>query len=297
VIGSTLAFEEDGTWVFPETYIETETKVFTVTATDLLGDKAEAQVTVYDLPALELNVRQVTLVVGMSWVFSASGGKSPYTWAVDDVLQDPDPAADPVLNDSFTFRPGGEGEYWVSVTDNMELSQTAVVQVVPDPGEGAALAITPTVAYVLVGDQLAFTALGGTGPYTFSSSASPSDPECFAVPNANPAIYLAGVEGPDTVTLTDGEGASVTAAVTVVAAGEPLAIFPLNPTVSAIGDTVQFTATGGRPPYRFFSKKPAWGSIDPVTGLYTQITVNNVVVGVEDDSGTIATTVVKLVVE
>jgi hypothetical protein len=280
-LNATLTPKDDRTWIFEggEVTDPDITANYTIEVTDLLGKTATAVVTVYKLSPLTLNVQEVTLVQGDSWTFTVTGGLSPYTWELEDEPQAPVPDTD----NAFTYEAGAEGTYTLSVTDSIEVSRIATVLVVPVP---PALQITPTSASVLTGGQLAFTALGGTSTYSFSATGG-------SITNTNPATYTApGTAGTRTISVTDGVD-TVLATVSVIEA-PPLVLSPESPTVSAVGDTVQFTASGGTPPYSFSSKKPWWGSMDAETGLYTQLRkYRKVGVAVRDAAGTLVTTVVK----
>jgi hypothetical protein len=280
----------DNTWVFQGKDITGESELFTIEATDLLGNTATAEVTVYYVPSpLELSVSEVTLLVGQSWTFIASGGSGGYTWAVDDLAAVPPPSPD-----TFPYVAVTPGSHTVTVTDSVGVSQAATVTVealVPD----APLAITPTSATVEVNGSLSFTAIGGSGPYTFEVVAD-GDSGNFAVADANPATYLApGTARTDEIKLTDDAGATVSARVTVISVST-LSLSPQNPILSGIGDTIQFQAKGGTGPgtYTFTSSKPNQGRIDPVTGFYEQLGLKNVTVTVTDGSGAKEDAIVKV---
>jgi hypothetical protein len=90
----------------------------------------------------------------------------------------------------------------------------------------------------------------------------------------------------------------VEAVAEVTSTGEALVISPSGPTVSAVGDEVQFSASGGSPytaePYYTFSTNKAdMGTVDPATGLYRQMGEGNVVVSVMDSAGLKDNTLVK----
>jgi hypothetical protein len=286
IVSGAVTQESDVTWLFPaQTAITGTSEDFPIVVTDRAGKLATATVTVYALPPLELNVTEVTIVLGGSFNFTVTGGQSPYTWAVEGVPQPPDPDADPTLNEIFTFTPAAAGIFWVSVMDALPMSCAATVTVVEAPAAGTPLEITPTSAAVLSGGQLSFTALGGTGPYTFSAEPGLGT---FVYPNANPATYTAPAVVDVTVvtvTLTDDyNGDFVTATVKVTV--NPLTLFPIGPTVSAIRDTVQFKASGGTGPgtYTFTTGQEEEGTIDS-TGLYTQWGIRNNLVTVKDAAG------------
>ncbi len=292
-MGAGLAAREDATWVFPGRDIPGQSQLFTIQATDLLGNTASAQVTVYAVPApLVLDVTAVTLVVGGSWTFHASGGSGPYSWSVNEVPVSPPPVPDT----AYTYLAAAAGVHALAVTDSIGLSQSATVTV-REAAPGAPLEITPLSATVAPKGTATFLALGGTGEYTFEVVAGGAG-GTIASAGANPATYQApAYSGSDTVRVSDG-GSSVTAAVLVIdPAAPPLSLSPQSPTVAAVGDRIQFQASGGTGPgtYTFSTNKPAIASIDPLTGSYLQLREGHAVVAVRDAAGASAHTLVQFV--
>ena len=293
LVSGALAPKAGNTWVFEGKTISGTAESFTIQATDLLGNTATAEVTVYAVPApLVLDVTEVTLLVGDSWTFHASGGSGSYSWSVDDVPVNPPPAPD----DAYNYTSSTAGTYTVTVTDSIGLSQAATVTVkAPDPN--APLEITPTSMTVKRGGTATFMALGGSGDYTFAVVPGGAGGSFFDA-RANPATYTAPASsGTDTASLSDGID-TVTATVTVVdPAAQPLILSPQNPTVAAIGDRIQFQASGGSGTgewtYKFSTNKPGTGFIDPATGSYEQLKEGHVVVTVRDGAGASAHTLVK----
>ena len=285
-VGAAIIPKDDHTWEFPPTIVTSgESQVFTLTATDLLGKVATAEVTVYKLPPLVLSVQNVTLLEGDSWTFSVTGGKSPYAWFLDNTPQG--------AGGSYVFPATAAGSYTVSVTDTIGVARAALVQVVPAPPPGSPLAIMPASVTVLVGHTVIFTAMGGSGSYTFSASGGAITPE----PDGNPATYVAGTKGSQTVSVGAGSETANAAVTVVTSPVQALALSPDSPTVSAVDDTIEFAASGGTAPYGFSTDHPAWGSISATgafTGLYTQLEANrNVMVRVTDANGTSVSTMVK----
>ena len=291
-LGAGVTPKGGNTWVFPGKDISAESELFTVEATDLLGQKATAEVTVYAVASpLELNVSEITLLVGQSWSFTATGGSGGYAWAVDDLTADPPPSPD-----TFPYVAVTPGGHTVTVTDSVGVSRSAAVTVLLyDPA--ASLEISPPEVTVLVGGTAYFTALGGSGAYTFEVLPGGAG-GIFSVANSNPAAYSApATAGSDTIKLTDDAGGTASATVSVVPAGNPPVLSPESPTVSVIGDTIQFSASGGTGlgTYTFSTNKPGTGYIDPVTGSYVQLKEGHVVVTVRDQDGLTDNTLVKFV--
>ncbi|OHD69708.1 MAG: hypothetical protein A2V99_03275 [Spirochaetes bacterium RBG_16_67_19] len=289
-LGAGVTRKGGTTWVFPGKDISAESELFTVEATDLLGQKATAEVTVYAVASpLELNVSKITLLLGQIWTFSATGGSGGFAWFVDGVEQ-------AATGNSFEYTANAAGTYTVTVTDSVGVSRSAAVTVLLyDPA--ASLEISPPEVTVLVGGTAYFTALGGSGAYTFEVLPGGAG-GIFSVANSNPAAYSApATAGSDTIKLTDDAGGTASATVSVVPAGNPPVLSPESPTVSVIGDTIQFSASGGTGlgTYTFSTNKPGTGYIDPVTGSYVQLKEGHVVVTVRDQDGLTDNTLVKFV--
>jgi hypothetical protein len=282
VLAGLGGFAKDQSWIYkaPEDigaakdYIEV-----TIRATDKLGSSDTATVRVFKSFSI-VPSQAVTMQLPGSVSILASGGVAPngYGWAVDGT-------ADPAGTNPYVYTPSTEGPHVVSVTDDIGNYAELTITVLP---ANPPLTIDPVSAGVEVHGTVSFAAFGGTGAYSWSATAgsiSPAgSPASFTAPSSAGAV---------TVTLSDGSS-QVTAAVTVtVKPILPLVLSPDAPTVVAIGDTVQFSATGGVPPYRFSSAPSPHGWIDPDTGLYTQKTAEkHVKVTVTDHVGNTDVTIV-----
>jgi hypothetical protein len=296
MVGSERARSEGPSWVFGgKTLADPATpELFTVQVTDLPGSSVTAQVTVYAVPApLSLDVTEVTLIVGSSWTFNASGGSGSYSWSVDGVQKG--------TGGSYEYTADTEGSHTVTVTDSLVgLSQEATVTVKASDA-GGPLEISPLAVTLALNGTASFWALGGAGGYTFEVAAGGVGGSISAA-SGNSAVYTApGTITTETVTdtvqLRDGTGTTVAATVIVIdPAATPLSLYPQNPTVPGAGSTLQFQASGGTGPgtYTFTSGKPEEGRIDLVTGFYEQIGIKNVKVIVTDASGATASTVVRV---
>ena len=129
----------------------------------------------------------------------------------------------------------------------------------------SSMVIDPEAISVLSGDTVNFTASGGVGPYIFSLLDNQSDGEITAG-----GVYTAGtnVNGGviDTVRVFD-EGTWAVKDAVVTVAG-PLAITPSFRYV-AVNGRVDFSATGGIPPYEFtFDDSASGGTLNTNTGEY-----------------------------
>lgn len=287
----TVASVGENTWQFPGQTVTAGYQDFPLGASDWAGKTTSAVLRVYSGMAPQLNVSEVILPAGASWTFQASGGLPlpDYAWEVNGAPQPSGPSP----NDSYVFAFTAPGAYVVAVFDSLDASHAATVEVVTNTA-GGPLSITPTSAVVLPGGTIAFTALGGNLDYDFSC------PDGGSIDNTNPASFVAPAgTGSYRILLTDsGGGGPVEAVAEVTSTGEALVISPSGPTVSAVGDEVQFSASGGSPytaePYYTFSTNKAdMGTVDPATGLYRQMGEGNVVVSVMDSAGLKDNTLVK----
>jgi len=262
---------DDHTWEFPA---QASSGDFPIQVSDWAGKTMMSEVRVRAEGGLVLNVSEVTLPEGIGWTFTVSGGIPPYTWELNGVYQ--------ATGSSYPFVSSVQGTYFVDVVDFLGASHVATVQVVPNTIGLDPLSITPGSAVMIAGGMVAFTALGGDGNYTFSVNA-PAD---GTIVNANPATYTApGTTGTYTITLADTGGGLVHSNAVVTTSGTLPVLSPGSVTVSVLDDQVQFNASGGTSPYTYLTNKPEIGSIDPDTGLYTQLAAGNVVVTVVDSDG------------
>jgi hypothetical protein len=265
---------KDQTWVYqaPDTITGDYVEV-TIKATDQLGNSDTATVWVFK-PFYIVGDTAVTIQLGGTVTIQADGGVLPYDWAFDDGTTNPDPEGD----DPFDYTPTTEDTHVVGVTDDLGNYKEVTITVLP---ENVSLTIDPVLAGVEVGGTVSFAAFGVTPPYSWSATAG-------SITGTESAATFMAPSEPATVIITLSDASdSVTATVTVTSDTIlPLVLSPNSPTVAAVGDTVQFSATDGVPPYIFRSDPSTHGSIDPDTGLYTQITAGKKVrVTVTDSVG------------
>jgi hypothetical protein len=265
-----------------------------IQATDHLGDSDTATVRVFN----PFNI------VGYSWrivqipgsiTIEATGGvpslggvpdlaNGGYSWSVNGTEVYTDKTSYP-----YAPQPDEVGINEVGVTDY--LGNYLEVMVIVLPQVGAVLTIYPDTAAVEVGGKVQFEAYGGQPTYNWSADAG-----TFTRIIGTPVNYTApATPGTYTVTLTDSAtpSVSVSATVTVTSGSIPaLVLSPESPQVTAVGDQVQFSVPPdngvprGVPPYTFTCTPARNGSIDPATGLYTQLAAGkDVKVTVTDSAG------------
>jgi len=196
----------------------------TVRVSDDGGHSADAVITIYE--PLMITPEAPSLPVGGSQVFTASGGVGPYTFSVVS-------GGGSFVDETFTA-PGTPGSVTVRVTDALGNTRDAVAEVF-EP-----LAISPDAPFVVIGEQLVFSASGGTLPYTFSLESGGG--------TLVGATYTApGTAGSATVRVTDGVGATADATVTVTP------VLGIEPAVVWVehGQVVTFAGTNGAGSYSY----------------------------------------------
>lgn len=134
--------------------------------------------------------------------------------------------------------------------------------------------VTPQDAVLAAGTSLQYLASGGTAPYSWSVSNT-------TVASINPATGLLSAlsAGQARVIATDANGISGETQLTVTTV-------VVNPTSATllVGDSQQFSAIGGTPPYSWASTDPLVASVDS-TGLVTGLTLGSVLVTATDSNG------------
>lgn len=245
----------------------------TVSATDaagLVGTSGTITVT-----AVVVSPDTAGLGVGQSLQFTATGGTAPYAWSSAN------PSVASINATTGLLTALAPGTTTVTATDANGFADTSGTITVSQ------VSVSPQTALLAVGGTLQFTATGGTAPYTWSSSNL-----AVATINATTGLLTAVGAGTVTVTATDANGVSASSGTIEV---RRVTVAPLSASV-IVGQTLQFTATGGRAPYVWSVSNPAVASIDAATGLLTALAPGSVVVtatdadGIAGSSGTITVT-------
>jgi hypothetical protein len=138
--------------------------------------------------ALAIAPTTATLAIGSKVSFTASGGVSPYTYAV---------ASGPgTVNNNGEYTANASGSAVVRVKDATGSTSDAAISV----SATGALFLSPAAPIVGFGGTILFVASGGTAPYTYSLGATASSPSL----NASTGLYTAGFSvGTDRVIVTD----------------------------------------------------------------------------------------------
>ena len=235
-----------------------------VTATDVNGISGSTQVTVTQL---SVSPDTATLAMGQTQQFTAAGGVTPYSWSVDNT------AVASINASTGLLTATNLGTARVSVIDNTGRSDTSgVITVVDTP----VISIQNTV--MSTGNSQTLSVAGGLAPYSWNSS----NPAAASISGSGVVDALA--TGTTTITVTDSVGNSDTTVITV-------RNVTLTPQAQAlvIGDTVQFTASGGIAPYAWSVNDTTVATID-ANGLLTALAQGSVQVSAIDADGITANT-------
>jgi len=220
---------------------------------DSAGSSVNATVTVG--PSITISPAQPKAPPNGSVSFSATGGSgSGYVWAITKNGSNGSIGAS---TGSYKAGSGASTVDTVQVTDS--LGNTASVNV----SVGGGLAISPADPTTSTRGSIAFTAIGGSGSYTWSLTTAPSGGTIDGASGA----YVAGVTGNtiDTVRVQDSLGNSSSVQVTV---GPGLTINPPEATV-VTGGTVTFGGAGGSGTgYAFTLTTNASGGSISTDGVY-----------------------------
>ena len=205
--------------------------------------------------ALVVSPESAQIQVGESLTIEASGGLPPYSYVIV--------SGDGTLSGNVYTAPLIPGVVVIKVSDKVGASQNVNLTIV---NTTPALRIIPDVLTLYTGASQTFETISGTPSFVFS----------FAQNNSGASLigntYSAGpIAGTDIVQVTDADG--VTAIATITVQAKPFYINPDSATVY-VNQPVVFSAVGGDGPFSF-SVSPAspglgsGGSIDPVSGVYT----------------------------
>jgi hypothetical protein len=198
---------------------------------------------------LAISPGAVTLLVGESFSFSASGGVPPYTYSVTSGCGVVTPGT------SEFVAPATPETDCVRVTDSVNGTREAEINVVAF----GPLSISPVGIMLELGESVTFSAAGGDPPYTYSITAG------GGAIGGGSGDYTAPVT-PQTVTVrvTDSSSNTADAAVDVVSSA-PLSISPSSIEM-IVNDSVVFSAYGGVPPYTYSTG--GGGVLNAATGQY-----------------------------
>lgn len=251
-----------------------------VTVTDAAGTTASTD----SIQVRQLSITPTTgnINVGATLQFTASGGTAPYSWRVSNSFL-------ASISSSGLLTGVAAGTVTVTATDADGL--TATSGAITISGSTTAPHIEPATANLNVGETLNFTLVGATGGVYWSVSN-------LAVARiiANTGQLTAVAPGVTRVSAFDSSGKFYSSGDITVSGGALPARLTLTPQTASIkvGETLQFTAEGGTPPYLWRTTNPFIASVNG-SGLLTGITSGVVFVTVSDSRGQSASTSLILV--
>lgn len=253
---------------------------------DNVGVQTQATVTVTAAPTptnpTPLSLAPVTgsVTVNQTLNLTASGGTPPYIWSTSNATI---ASITPGANSSTAVLRGlSAGSVTVSVRDSAASPASVSsgnISVAAAATTPAALSVNTPTTLISVGVPVALSVSGGTPPYTWNSSV----PGVLTLPTTTGSTVNAVGQsaGSGTVTVRDSLGATGTTALITV---RSIQIQGGASTIQ-IGQTVNFSATGGRAPYTWSSSQAAIATILPTTGGLTGVGSGTVTVTATDADG------------
>lgn len=190
------------------------------------GGRLNAFKTAQAVKRIVITPSTATVAIGTTQQFTATGGTAPYAWSTSN------PAVGSI-NATGLFTALAAGTTTVSAADAAGLIGTSGTITV------TAVVVSPDTAGLGVGQSLQFTAAGGTAPYAWSSA----NPAVASI-DATTGLLTALAPGTTTVTAADANGVADTSGTITVS---QISVSPQT-AVLAVGNTRQFTATGGTGP-------------------------------------------------
>ncbi|NUN04894.1 MAG: DUF1566 domain-containing protein [Bdellovibrio sp.] len=239
----------------------------TVEVRDSLNNFSQASLAV--LSPLQITPSSFSILKSASLKFAANGGLGPYVFSLvsgDGTL----------ASDGKYTAPSAAGTASIQVSDSLGQQAVANVVIYDD------LVIAPLAPQMTLNKTKNFSATGGVPPYTYSvvtADGGTFSGSTYTSPNT-PGSYV--------VRVTDAEG---TFSETTVLVSPALSISPLTKTLS-LGDTADFTASNGVPPYVWSVVEAGGGSISPYGKYTASATPGSYTVRLTDADGTVVTSAV-----
>ncbi len=199
---------------------------YTVTITDANGCTSTANVNITQPPPIISPVSFTAATCGNSngsATVSVSGGTSPYTYSWS-------PSGGSAANATGL----AAGIYTITITDANNCTATQTVNITSTPAVTLNATSTPAACNGQCTGTATANVLTGTTPYTYSWSNSQTTQNISAL-----------CLGTYTLTVTDSNGCTQTASITVGTTGGPTAAASASATTIELGNSSQLNATGG----------------------------------------------------
>lgn len=253
---------------------------------DNVGVQTQASVTVTaaTIPAaptpLALAPVASSISVNQTATLTITGGTPPYIWSTSNpTIASITPNANP---STAVLRGLRAGSVTVSARDSATSPATVAsgnIAVAAAATAPAALSVNTPTSLIGVGLPATLSVGGGTPPYTWSSNA----PGILTLPvTTGSTVNAVGqATGSGTVTVRDSLGATGISALITVRSVQ----VQNGASTIQIGQTVNFSATGGRAPYTWSTSQAAIATVLPTTGGLTGVAAGTVTVTATDADG------------
>jgi hypothetical protein len=222
-------------------------------------------------PLTMIPISAIASFVGQQISFVISGGNPPYHWDVANTtygrVDQSQDATDHAIYIANVVAPN-------SVIAYDSNGRSGIGEIVTGANNMQVTPLTATIpATNQPGGQIQFTVSGGIPPY---QAWQVSRPDIATISASglyrSTGIAPVGAAVEVTVSILDAAG-NVAEATVTHAALQPGTVKIDQPSPFNIGvqNVVQFTASGGTPPYQWTQSRPLVGQVNPVTGIYSDI--------------------------
>ncbi len=235
--------------------------------------------------AINTTIYETQTVDYVGYVGIAVPARTIDTW---DTTDPAGPAALTVTSPTTgTYTPSMPGNFEVTIYDNVGCSSTAFVTVLPC----ATITINPTDATVslVAGNTELYTAVGGTPPYTWSTSDTN-----IGVIDPVTGVFTPIAAWPVPINVYVVDSAGCTGQTTVLVQCPAISVEPANATIVYADPLtpVSYSASFGSAPYSWSIDDPTVGSIDSLSGMMTITGEGTATITAVDAYGCIGTTTV-----